>query len=86
VETGTCKDVDDGGVGGEVVVTEGFGLCPLIEVKSEVGFVFEVECDLGEISGGEGVWVEGVECVPTGFRTVVCEDGDSFGYESFSFR
>lgn len=86
METGTCEDVDDGGVRGEVVVTEGFGLCPLIEVKSKVGFVFEVECDLGEIGGGEGVWVESVECVPTGFRTVVCEDGDSFGYESFLFR
>jgi len=86
VETGTCEDVDDGGIGGQGVVTEGFGLCPLIEVKSEVGFVFEVECDLREIGGGEGGWVEGVECVPTGFGTVVCEDGDGGGYESLLWR
>lgn len=47
--------MDDGGVGGEVVVTEGFGLGPLEEAKSEVGFVLEVEGDFGELDGVDAV-------------------------------
>lgn len=66
--------MDDGGVGGKVVVTEGFGFGPLVEVKCEVGFVVEVESDLGEIDWVESVWVEGMESVPAGFGTLVGED------------
>lgn len=66
-EAGTCEDVDDGGVRSEIVVTEGFGIGPLEEVKSEVGFVFEVESDLGEVGRVDAVRVEGMKSVPAGF-------------------
>ncbi|PNY16207.1 hypothetical protein L195_g012921, partial [Trifolium pratense] len=45
----------------------GFGFGPLEEAKCEMGFVVEVKCDLREIDGVDGGWVERMESVPARF-------------------
>ncbi|GAU35853.1 hypothetical protein TSUD_63430 [Trifolium subterraneum] len=59
--------MDDGGIRSEIVMTERFGFGPLKETKCEMRFVVEVKCDLREIDGVDGGWVERMESVPTRF-------------------
>jgi len=56
--------VDDGGVRGKVVVAEGFGFGPEEEAKGELGFVLEVEGNLGKLKGVYAVGARRSEIAP----------------------
>lgn len=71
IVTGTCEEVDDGGVRGEGVVAEGIGLGPEEEAECEVGFVEEMKCDLGELGGVDAVGTERTEGAPARLGTLV---------------
>lgn len=48
-QAGPSEDVDDGGVGLEVVVAEGLVLGPEEEAEGKTGIVFNVEGNLGKV-------------------------------------
>ncbi|KAK8522342.1 hypothetical protein V6N13_115316 [Hibiscus sabdariffa] len=53
LESSTTEDVNCGGIGGEIVVTEGFLFGEEEEAEGKVGIVFELEGNLGELGRGE---------------------------------
>lgn len=73
-EAAPGKDVDDGGIGEEVVVAEGLVLGPEEEAKGKVGIVLEEERYLGKVIWMEAVGVERVEVAPPGLRALLGED------------
>ncbi|KAK8648992.1 hypothetical protein V6N13_129730 [Hibiscus sabdariffa] len=52
-ESNTARDVNCGGIGGEIVVTEEFLFGEEEETEGKVGIAFELEGNLGELGKGE---------------------------------
>lgn len=78
-ESSTREDVNYGGIGGEVVVTEGLVLGEEEEAEGKVGIVFELEGNLGELERGETGWEEGEDGGPARLGAIMGEDGGDGG-------
>lgn len=72
--------MDDGGVGEEVVVTEGLVLGPEEEAEGKVGIVLEMDGYLGKVIWMEAVGVDRMEVAPPGLRALQGEDRNNGFY------
>lgn len=74
-----CEDVDNGGIGEEVVGAEGVVLGPMEETEGKMGIVFYAEGNVGKFGRGEACGVERLKEVPAALGSLLCENRNDGG-------